>query len=229
METLSGNGSKKSSWWWIVGGVGAFVLLFALSAIFNFFGPVAKVACIWTFIGACLYFFDRLFGAKIYRQGTKDPSVVKEEKGIMFYNRRSRVRVPVAILIAIVTSLFWGDPDFFWNMIATVIKAAGLILGFYLGPYVWSLWEKRTTATAILDDIDAGKIDPVADAKRMGREAMTRSRDAIVTGVREAKSGVSEMLKETPPIKEPTPPPPTETAEPDPYERIRRFTEGRSK
>ena len=174
--------------------------------------------------GSVLYVLDRHYGTGLYRWvygfTHKDPLPSDQSIGYI-YERKAQARFSMAIAIAIAQSglAFWsGAASPIWAVVYTVCQIPVLMGGFYMGPLLNRLWERRKPILDVVDKLDSGEttlgeeIKHAAERVRsgLGGESIATQAERVLRVVRSEES-------------ERTTPDPMLT--PDPAQGIRDFTE----
>jgi hypothetical protein len=172
--------------------------------------------------GAVLYVIDCKVGVRAYRWWYdlthREPMPADVEQGFIL-NRKANARFTAATLVALAqngAALGFGvDP--FLAMLTIALEVPVLMAGFYLGPALRRLWQRKDPLLAVVDKIESGETSIGAEMKR----ATTKVAD-VLRGDEAAALPDVVALEAPPPPAEPAVPPPA--PEPDPVEAMRRFT-----
>ena len=173
--------------------------------------------------GAILFVVDCKVGVKAYRWWYdlthRDPLPPDVERGFIV-NRNANARFTAATVVALAQSgigvAFGANP--FTAMLTIAIQAPVLMAGFYLGPALRRLWQRKDPLLAVVDKLESGETSIGAEMKR----ATTKVADALR---RDESGAVPDVVPlEAPPIPAAEPPAREPKPEPDPVEAMRRFT-----
>ena len=173
--------------------------------------------------GAVLYVVDSRVGVRAYRWWYglthRDPLPPDVHRGFV-YNRQANARFTAATVVSLVQNGIAFELGFmnpFTAMLTILLEVPVLMGGFYLGPFVQRLWQKKDPLLAVVDKLESGETTVRAEMKR-------------------ATESVTGSLRETlaPPPDEVAPPqvttsrgeplPPPSPPEPDPAEALRSYT-----
>ena len=173
---------------------------------------------VYLVIGGALYNLDYQYGSRLYMwwyaMTHKEPLVETDRRGFI-HGRKSRQRFTVALLSSLVIVLALGRFMTSNILFAALIWISGipaLMAGFYFGPPILRLWNKKNVMLDTLDDIESGE-------KAVGtvlRGAAQTVKERVVG------QGVSQPAQQVA-APEPTPPEPVQPQE-DPRAALDRFT-----
>lgn len=139
------------------------------------------------FAGLLWYILDRQYWTILYRwfynRCHKEPIEESQVKGLIY--RQKTVRKFVwAFVISTVQSLLivWGIAISLFNPLVEfslwLIEIPVMVAGMWVGPFVYDIWSKRSTAFTTIDNIEAGKIHPgdeITDAISESTEKVRKS------------------------------------------------------
>jgi hypothetical protein len=170
--------------------------------------------------GAVLFIVDCKVGVRAYRWWYdlthREPMPPDVEQGFIV-NRKANARFTAATLVALAQSgigvAFGANP--FTAMLLIALQVPVLMAGFYLGPALRRLWQRKDPLLAVVDKIERGETSVGAEMKR----ATAKVSDAF--GRDEATAPPEVVPLDAPPVAAE---PPAPKPEPDPVEAMRRFT-----
>lgn len=145
-------------------------------------------------IGAGWYVIDRSVGAGFYRwwygMTHRDPLPPEVERGFI-YNQPAKIRFTAAVLIAMfqsIVSVQEGHSDFSVELLSVFLEVPVIMLGFFIGPKVYSWWGARDNLFQKVDKIEQGEIDL---GKKL-KEASGRAADYVHTAIDDLRGGDKE-------------------------------------
>lgn len=156
--------------------------------------------------GSAWYNFDRRFGIKWYRSwyNMTHKDKLPTDKAIGFiYNRSTHSKAATAGLISTLQTILvvmYMDVNLLASLFMWVIEIPLMMLGFYLGPLVALMWQKKEKLFETVDKVESGEIDVSAKVS----EAAKR----VVTPIKEHLEAVQEAFthedEEEPVVEKPT-------------------------
>ena len=171
--------------------------------------------------GAILYVLDWHFGARLYRwwHGLTHQSALPSDTRMGFiYNRKANARFTLATLVSLAQNglLLWTGfaPNPFLAMLTIILEVPVLMIGFYLGPFVHRLWQRKDPLLDVVDKLESGETTVGAEVKRVTARVAGTLRGP-------AEDAVSVADSDAP---APTDTPPAATPEPDPESALRDYT-----
>ena len=169
--------------------------------------------------GAILYVLDRHAGVGIYRWWHdithKNRLPVSEDRGFI-YQRKANAKFTFAIVVTLIQNalLIWrAGTNPLAAAISIPVEVVALLIGFYLGPFLNRLWERRRPVLDVVDRIESGETTVAGEARKVV-ESIRHHNEPELIEIAPLKTG--EVQKEPAPKTEP---------EPDPRELIRKFTQ----
>ncbi len=177
-------------------------------------------------IGSIWYVIDRLFGVKLYRwfydMTHRDPLPDAQYVGFI-YRRKAQARFFSALVIAVgqgaVISSNTHDGPLI-ELLTFIFQIPVLMLGFYLGPFVFRLWENKEDLFEQVDKIESGEIALRDELKEVAEKAVHVVKDTL------AASSVPETKAEAATDVLPTPAQeilPQESPDPSPQEMMHKY------
>ena len=172
--------------------------------------------------GAGVYLVDRKVGVRAYRWWYdlthKHPLPPDEHRGFVF-NRQANARFTTATLVSVVQNglaFELGMAHPFSAMMTILVEVPVLMGGFYLGPFVQRMWQKKDPLLEVVDKLESGETTVAAE--------MRRATGHVAGTLRETLAMPEPKAPEPPVVKAAEPPPPPPPAEPDPAEALRSYT-----
>lgn len=154
-------------------------------------------------VGVLAYYVDTAKGLNWYRAfykwTHKEPLAESITRGFIV-GRSARERVATAVTLACIsTAIIWllGDRDIIVLLWKTLVEFAAVLGGFTVGGVAHRIWkpeDKAAKVLNVLDDIEAGSIDPTQKAK----DAFNAGREKVSKAVQDAMEEMSG--KATPPV-----------------------------
>ncbi len=144
---------------------------------------------LFTIIGAVWYNLDRRYGVKLYRWWYdlthKDPLPEGEQRGFV-YNRSTKARFTAAWVVSTVQSvavILTTPVNPLVELIMWLFEVPVTMLGFYLGPYLYRLWQRSDVVFDAMDRLEhraeSGDIDVKATAAAASRAIRHRFASTI--------------------------------------------------
>ncbi len=139
-----------------------------------------------TIVGAGLYVFDRRQGVRLYRwwyDMTHEHPLPADVEGGFLYNRKAQSRFAFAVVLASAQSalaLFYEASTLPQELLSLLIEVPCLMFGFYLGPTVYRLWQRREKVFDTVDQIESGKISIQNEVKEISQSAFAKIKESIV-------------------------------------------------
>lgn len=147
---------------------------------------------LFSLFGTGIYYLDVLALSKVF---------TKAKKGILI-GRQFQAKIWVATVFVLVKwfifkTYFHASTDSHFEILYILLEWASVILGFYLAPMVLRMfpgvWRKTTN---YINQIEAGKVDPIQDLKNKVAEA---GGDVVADAVKgTVKSTITEKKSEPP-------------------------------
>lgn len=135
--------------------------------------------------GSSFYVFDRRIGTGWYRwwydMTHKEPLSPDTSKGFL-YNQRAQSRFGFAILISVIQSalaMFYEASTLPQEVLSIFIEVPCLMFGFYMGPTVYRLWERRERVFNTVDQIENGTISIPKEVKEMSQVALSKFKETL--------------------------------------------------
>jgi len=184
-----------------------------------------SIIIVLLFEGAVFYVIDKHLGVRIYKWWYglthKDPYPPgAQEYGCMcIYSRRAHMRFSAATSIALMQNgiLFWsGVVNPIPLILSIPIEVVLLMAGFYAGPLLNRLWERKDPLLEIVDKIDKGETTVLSEVKK----AADSVRDSFTSATR-MNSENSESVEN---VKDKSSPKKQEDDEIDSLKLMRQFT-----
>lgn len=179
--------------------------------------------------GAVLYVIDRHTGTRVYRwwynTTHKNQLSANDEHGFI-HQRRAHSRFSAALFIAFMQNVLavWGKFESTGSAILWFsLEVPALMVGFYLGPFINRIWERKKI---VLDEIDRLESKEITFGQEIKRAATLLHETVITPQLERLKSEERTHLAEKQVAEEPEK---RQESEPeiDPKEYIRKFTERR--
>lgn len=168
---------------------------------------VTQYVVFWSIVfigfGATWYNFDRRFGVKWYRSwyNMTHKDKLTTEKAIGFiYNRSTHSKAASAALVATLQSILvvmYMNVNLLASLIMWVVEIPLLMLGFYLGPFAYAMWQKKETLFKTVDKVESGEIDVSAKITDAAKRAVAPIQEHL-EAIKDAISGSSEEEKPVP-------------------------------
>lgn len=182
--------------------------------------------------GAVWYNFDRRFGIKWYRSWynmTRKEKLTTEKQIGFIYNRSTHSKAAMAALVASAQSVMvvmYMDVNLLASLIMWVVEIPLMMLGFYLGPFVYAMWRKKETLFTTMDKVESGELN-------IGTE-VTKAAKRVVAPIKEHLEDLQEAIIGGAEENEPIPVQPSEDElrlkqleSVDPRELMAKFTNPR--
>lgn len=159
-------------------------------------------------LGAFWYVVDRKYGQRFYRfwYGLTHEKPLPEtvQRGFV-YNRKTRHKALMATLLStaqsIVAVMSVAQPNLLVELILWIVEVPVTLLGFAIGPWVFSVWRRKDEVFDAIDDIESGE-----------------------KGIGSVFSGSAKKVAKEEPKASVAPPKGDDDDDIDPREMIRRYT-----
>lgn len=143
-------------------------------------------ACLLFFIvGTMIYILDRSMKG-VYRwwydMTHRDP--LEEDRGFIF-NRRTRTKFTVATIITTIQTglaIWLTETNLLTELILWPLSIPILVLGFYTGPFIFRIWDRRAPVMDKLDELERGDTSIGHEIRELTTVAAERSRSAFRRG-----------------------------------------------
>lgn len=147
------------------------------------YGFLSMVLAIF-FEGMILYVLDRHVGIKIYRWWYglthKNPLPSDKDRGFI-YERRANARFTFAMTLILIQNglIVWRG---FVNPLSTIVsipfEVVAILIGFYAGPFLNGLWERKDPILEVVDRIESGETSIPYEAKKVWESTVHREESA---------------------------------------------------
>lgn len=115
-------------------------------------------------LGAFWYVVDRQYGQRLYRfwygLTHEHPLPGSVQRGFVF-NRKTRHKALMATLLStaqsIVAVMTVAQPNLLVELILWIVEVPVTLLGFAIGPWVFSLWRRKDEVFDAIDEIESGE------------------------------------------------------------------------
>lgn len=186
-------------------------------------------AIIFIAIGALWYVIDRRIGVRLYRWWhdlTHEKPLPPEMHCGFVYNQRARVRLTTATIVAIVQSLLaivGGAANPFVELFTLVLEVPLLMVGFYFGPFLYRLWEKKDHILDTVDRLESGELDIKGEIREASQKAAHLVRDALTPDTIESEATALETKTSEKQIRVALPTPPATEEPQDPASLMKQY------
>lgn len=171
---------------------------------------VSQYVIFWSIVfvgtGAFWYNFDRRFGIKWYRSWYnmthKDKLTTEKEMGFI-YNRSTHSKAASAALVATIQSILvvkYMDVNLLASLIMWVVEIPLMMIGFYLGPFSYVMWQKKEKLFETVDKVESGQLNVGAEVSKAAKRVVAPLKDHF-EAIQEVISGDDEE----PVVKQPSP------------------------
>ena len=153
--------------------------------------------------GAVWYNFDRRFGVRWYRSWynmTRKDKLSGEKTIGFIYNRSTHSKAAAAALVATIQSILvvrYMEVNLLASLVMWVVEIPLMMVGFYLGPLAYLLWQKKEKLFATVDKVESGQLDVSAEVSRVAQRVVAPIREHLET-IQEAIAGEGEEDKPVP-------------------------------
>ena len=191
-------------------------------------------SCVFVLVGAFLYNADSYYGTSWYRSwynATHGESLPENTRKGFIVGRSSRSRfilATTAVLLKVAaTILIAGGLHPLYEFLMWPVEVISLVLGFYLGPFVYEQWMKKDKAFAYLDKVESGEVNVTRDLKEgvksVGNKAISRAVEvkmAVLKGGGQPKENTvkSELVASKPDNTQ-------HESKIDPMDAVKKFTD----
>lgn len=179
--------------------------------------------------GAVLYVIDRHIGTRVYRwwynTTHKNELPANDEYGFI-HQRKAHSRFSAALFIAFIQNALavWGKFESSGSAVLWFsLEIPILMVGFYLGPFINRIWERKKI---VLDEIDRLESKEITFGQEIKRAATLLHETVITPQLERLTSGEETHPAEKQAAEEPEKKQESEP-ETDPREYMRKFTERR--
>lgn len=184
-------------------------------------------------IGAVLYNADYYYGTSWYRRwydATHGETLPENTRKGFVVGRNARARfifATFAVLFKIAaTILIEGGLHPLYEFLMWPVEVASLVVGFYLGPFVYEQWRKKDKAFAYLDKVEKGEVSVVGDLKRGVKTVGDKATAKIIEFKTDSLPKKAEVIKkETSNADEPKPQSLAPKSQVDPMAAVKKFTD----
>lgn len=115
-------------------------------------------------LGAFWYVVDRQYGQRLYRfwygLTHEHPLPDSVRRGFVF-NRKTRHKALMATLLSTAQSIAAvmtvAQPNLLVELILWIVEVPVTLLGFAIGPWVFSVWRRKDEVFDAIDDIESGE------------------------------------------------------------------------
>lgn len=147
---------------------------------------VASWLAVFLVLGSIWYLVDRIVGVPIYRWWYalthRDPLPADILRGFI-HGQRARVRFIAAVVLSVLQSSLVLASVSISNPLAELIgfclEVPVVMGGFYLGPWLFRLWERKEHVFERVDRLESGEISLKAELKEAGHKAAEAVRGAL--------------------------------------------------
>ena len=130
-------------------------------------------------VGAGLYVADRGVGIRLsswwHAMTHEHPPSAGEQHGFL-HGRGARARFTIAVVLSVLQSavaVVDGSSPAAWEILTVLFEVPGLMLGFYLGPAVYSVWSRRERMFETVDQLERGDISVIDEVRGLSERAAT--------------------------------------------------------
>ena len=137
-------------------------------------------------VGAIWYTLDRALGTRVYRwiyaMTHRDPLPAQEVKGFI-HGQKAKMRFMVAVVLSIaqsalvLSSISIANP--FAELMSFFLQIPVVMLGFYLGPWIYRVWERKEDIFDKVDRIESGELSIGSELKQVTQKAAGAVREVL--------------------------------------------------
>ncbi|MBI2056204.1 MAG: hypothetical protein HYT37_02395 [Candidatus Sungbacteria bacterium] len=133
----------------------------------------------------------------VYNYTHKDALIDSDESGYI-YRRNANIRFGWAIALVLLTHwclIHYAIINIPISVISIPLELAAIMIGFYAGPFLNKIWERRKPLLDTIDKMDSGE----TDVKKEVRKVVEQVKDAfhVPTDSEQQKSAQKESAVET--------------------------------
>ena len=142
---------------------------------------------LFLFVGAIWYVLDRRLGQGIYRwwygMTHAEPLDAEIERGFIF-GQPAKVRFSVAISLSLIQSvivlLTTEDAKWLVELFTFVFEVPVMMFGFYLGPRLNGIWERKEKIFETMDKMESGDYSITGSVKQKIEDVYDDAVEAVV-------------------------------------------------
>lgn len=140
---------------------------------------------VFVLAGAVFYVADRLRGVRIYRwiyDMTHQHPLPKDIARGFIYNRKANARFALAVIISglqSVIAVMDGISSTSNEILSLFIEVPCLMIGFYFGPAIYKIWERREAVFDSVDKLESGELSLKKEVHELSNKVMEKVKDSM--------------------------------------------------